>query len=303
MKQENVPPRPAARRAKSRGAASSSDAPSFEPVPLRPRHDGWTPERQVAFIEALAETACVVQAAAAVGLSATAAYALRRRPEAQAFRLAWDAALDFGVRRLADAALSRAVHGVARPIFFQGEQVGERRYFDERLTQFLLRLRDPVRFGKWREGREADQHVDGPALLLSQLVDLASDAAFEGAEAGALAALPDPRRFVAALGLDPERYGIAPRDEDDDDDYGYDGYAGPQDAAAGEASAYDAYGGGGAIACGTDECSDMDASRAALADWISGAFDPDAPAVSATAAAAAPHCRPILRGYRGTEGE
>ena len=29
----------------------------FKPVPLRSRHDGWTAEKQIAFIEALAETA------------------------------------------------------------------------------------------------------------------------------------------------------------------------------------------------------------------------------------------------------
>jgi len=213
MKHSNIPPRLAAPRADARAAASD-----FIPVALHARHNGWTPERQVAFIEALAESACVTRAAEAAGLSATAAYNLRRRPEAQAFRLAWDAALDFGVRRLADAALSRAVHGVARPVFYQGEQIGERRYYDERLTQFILRLRDPVRFGKWRDAREPDQHVDGPALLLSELIDLAEEAAFEGEEAGAAAALPDPRRFVAALGLDPERYGIGPRDEDEEDE-------------------------------------------------------------------------------------
>jgi len=31
----------------------------FEPVPVRPRHDGWTVEKQYAFIEALAETRIV----------------------------------------------------------------------------------------------------------------------------------------------------------------------------------------------------------------------------------------------------
>jgi len=56
--------------------------PPFAPIPLRPRHDGWTPARQRAFIVALAETACVEEAAAHVGLSRAAAYALRRRPDA-----------------------------------------------------------------------------------------------------------------------------------------------------------------------------------------------------------------------------
>lgn len=209
MKQEKFPPRPAAPH------DDAAPAP-FTPVPLRARHDGWTPERQVGFIEALAETACVVQAAAAVGLSATAAYNLRRRPEAQAFRLAWDAALDMGVRRLADAALSRAVHGVARPVFYQGEQIGERRYYDERLTQFILRRRDPVRFGDWRDGREAVQHFDGPALILARLLSLTEDAAYMGEDRGTPAP-PDPTLLAAALGIDPRV--LRPEDADEEDDY------------------------------------------------------------------------------------
>ncbi|PKP86141.1 MAG: hypothetical protein CVT78_13915 [Alphaproteobacteria bacterium HGW-Alphaproteobacteria-17] len=182
---------------------------------MHARHDGWTPERQVGFIEALAETACVTQAAAAVGLSATAAYNLRRRPEAQAFQLAWDAALDFRVRRLADAALSRAVHGVPRPIYYQGERIGEWRHYDERLTMFILRLRDPVRFGDWRNAREAVQHFDGPALVLSRMANLASDAAYDGADNGTPAP-PDPHMLAAALGGPaPRRKRAARRSRDD----------------------------------------------------------------------------------------
>lgn len=182
-------------KASPKGADGNFAAP---PVRLRQRHDGWTPERQVAFIEALAETGCVQQSADHVGLSHTSAYNLRRRPEAQAFRLAWDAALDFAVRRLADADLSRAIHGVPEPIFYRGEQVGERRVFDERLTQFILRTRDPARFGKWREEREAVQHFDGPALILNRMANLSADAAFDGEDKGTPAP-PNPHLLAAAL--------------------------------------------------------------------------------------------------------
>jgi hypothetical protein len=38
--------------------------PDFAPVPRQGnRHDGWTPARQRAFIEALADTGCVTRAA------------------------------------------------------------------------------------------------------------------------------------------------------------------------------------------------------------------------------------------------
>ena len=124
------------------------DTPSFVPVPVRERCDGWTPARQVAFIDALAQTGCVEQAARAVRMTARSAYRLRQHVDAAWFRIAWEGALTYAVGRLADAAMSRAIHGVSRPIFYRGEQVGEWRHYDERLTQFLLRTRDPQRFGR-----------------------------------------------------------------------------------------------------------------------------------------------------------
>ena len=38
-------------------------------LPLRYRHDGWTAERQAAFLKALAATSCVADACKAVGMS------------------------------------------------------------------------------------------------------------------------------------------------------------------------------------------------------------------------------------------
>jgi hypothetical protein len=145
----------------------------YVPIELRHRQDGWTAVRQVDFLTALSESACVEDACRAVGMSTSSAYALRRRTEARAFRAAWDSALDYAVGRLADAALSRALNGVARPVFYKGEQVGERRYFDERLTMFVLRLRDPVRFGKWREKAEFTCPGDGLALCADDHLDRA----------------------------------------------------------------------------------------------------------------------------------
>lgn len=148
----------------------------FTPVPVRPRHDGWTPVRQDAFIRALAETACVEEACAAVGMSPRSAYALRARADAGSFRQAWDAALDYAVTRLADAMLGRALNGVATPVFYKGEQIGERRRYDERLAMFLLRTRAPERYGKWRDGMQAHRpHPDGAAIVLGHALDALAD--------------------------------------------------------------------------------------------------------------------------------
>ena len=120
----------------------------FTPVPVRPRHDGWTVEKQYAFIEALAETGIVEEACRRVGMSRTSADRLRRRPCGAPFRRAWQAAVDYALHRVEESAYRRARDGVARPIFRNGEQVGEYRHYDERLTMFLLRSYRPERYGK-----------------------------------------------------------------------------------------------------------------------------------------------------------
>ena len=60
----------------------------------RIRRDGWTAERQLRFLAALAETASVSAAAAAAGMSRESAYRLRTRKQGALFAAAWDRALD-----------------------------------------------------------------------------------------------------------------------------------------------------------------------------------------------------------------
>jgi hypothetical protein len=137
----------------------------FEPVPVRARHDGWTVERQCAFIEALAETGIVEDACRRVGMSRTAADKLRRRPQGVHFRRAWETAVDYALHRIEENAHRRARDGVARPIFHKGEQIGEWRHYDERLTMFLLRSYRPERYGKALDrllARREDEDGDGP---------------------------------------------------------------------------------------------------------------------------------------------
>ena len=67
----------------------------FAPVPLKIRHDGWSPDLQLRFIVALARGATPAEAARRVGKSRQTAYALRKRKGAEEFAAAWDAALHF----------------------------------------------------------------------------------------------------------------------------------------------------------------------------------------------------------------
>ncbi|MEE4316936.1 MAG: hypothetical protein V2I74_08145 [Erythrobacter sp.] len=121
--------------------------PSFTPVPRKcARHDGWTPERQRAFIEALADTGSVEAACKAVDMAQRGVYALRREPGAEGFRAAWEAALQLGVARVEDVVMDRALNGVEEPVYSYGKLVGTRRKYNDRLLMFILRNRAPDRF-------------------------------------------------------------------------------------------------------------------------------------------------------------
>jgi len=119
------------------------------PRPETPRHDGFTPERQAAFLDALAATGSISAAAQAVGLSRTAIYNLRNREDeaGAAFRAAWDDRLRQAVAVLAETAFDRAINGVEEPVFHKGEQVGTRVRHNDRLLMFMLKALDRENYG------------------------------------------------------------------------------------------------------------------------------------------------------------
>jgi hypothetical protein len=251
-------PRPAAKPAANPAArsarAAKKPATDFEPVELRHRHDGWTPERQVAFIEALAECGCVDSACRRVGISTTAAYALRGQVRAQSFRLAWDMALDHAIQRLSDAAYSRAIHGVVQPIFYKGEQIGERRRYDERLTMFLLRYRNPERYGAWMDTCRAERAPDAATISLAKMLDQVAADAYAEADGAPLP--PRMHRYTP-----PIRFVSAEEQED---------IAERQDAARQRA----------------EDCRERASSDAAFDQWLATGIDSsaDVPSTSATSA-------------------
>lgn len=75
-----------------------ADPLAFEPVPRRNRVDGWTAERQRAFIEALAAIGSPRRAAALMGKSTNGAEQLRRAPGGESFAAAWDRAIATAAR-------------------------------------------------------------------------------------------------------------------------------------------------------------------------------------------------------------
>jgi hypothetical protein len=57
------------------------------------RRDGWTPMRQLRFLDGLARTRSVVKAAAFAGMSRESAYRLRERKDGALFAALWDQVL------------------------------------------------------------------------------------------------------------------------------------------------------------------------------------------------------------------
>jgi hypothetical protein len=146
----------------------------FDPVCVRDRHDGWTPERQRAYVDALADSGVARYAAARVGMSEQGANRLRRRADARSFDLACEAAMRHGARRLRAVAFERAIEGTVKRHYWHGELKSEERVYDNRLLVYLLgktaHLLDEPEEAKavaaqWEPWVEAIEHGTPPPVL------------------------------------------------------------------------------------------------------------------------------------------
>ena len=123
------------------------DTEPFSPESFRARYrdDGWTPEAMEGFIIGLIETGSVRRAADRVDRHVSTAYKTRARvPE---FARAWDAARRMAYARLRDEAMERALQGGYEQVWNNGEMVGVKRVFNDRLLINLLnhlRHEDPA---------------------------------------------------------------------------------------------------------------------------------------------------------------
>jgi hypothetical protein len=124
MRDAPSPPPSKRNKRKTPRQATSEVAWEFDPVVLmddnpllafapychkQPRRNSITPDLQRAFVAHLALTGIVTSAAARIGRSLEALYKLRARPGAEGFAAAWDEALGWGIKRLEDCAIERAL--------------------------------------------------------------------------------------------------------------------------------------------------------------------------------------------------
>ena len=144
----------------------------FLPVPRSPRHDGWSPERQWAFVQALADTGSVSQAARIVGKSVGSANALRRHPLAAGFRAACDAALAQASCTIEEVALDRVLNGEVETFTRgDGESIERRRPCSDRLLIHMLKTRERAaeRRQARREAAEAEAAKAGRVAAMLAL--------------------------------------------------------------------------------------------------------------------------------------
>jgi hypothetical protein len=156
---------PVASTASTASTASVDPPPRFQadftPVPVRYRHDGWTPERQRRYVEELADTLSPAIAAARVGMTEQSVNRLRRRSGAEGFSAACDAAMAFGLRHQAGALLvDRALNGTIVRRYYHGQLVAEERVHSDRLLLFLVQKGEKL-FGSSGETSQLLSDWDG----------------------------------------------------------------------------------------------------------------------------------------------
>ncbi len=127
------------------------DAQIPAPPPRRHRRDGFSAERQEAFLEAVRGGASGREAAHRIGISPTTAYNLYNSADGAAFRAAWDEAAKVTDIVLEDTAFDRAVNGQEEIVFYQGQRVGKRWKYDNNLLMRLLRARQPLKYAPLSE--------------------------------------------------------------------------------------------------------------------------------------------------------
>jgi hypothetical protein len=100
----------------------------FTPVPVKPRHDGWSHAVQLRFVLAIARGAGVDEAARSVGRARVGAYRLRRRAGAESFAAAWDSAAAFAqdARYAAHArrTAGSSIETLLVPRYYRGRLIG-----------------------------------------------------------------------------------------------------------------------------------------------------------------------------------
>jgi hypothetical protein len=153
-----------------------------------PRVDGWTYERQAAFLMALSETGLVSAACKIAEMSVASAYALRREPRGRGFALGWQAAHLLARDRLEDVLLEAAITGV-ESVTERMEGLSVRRSLNGNLSMAVLNRLD-------RRAAALDDRAMAVARSIGAAFEDFITLILDGGDAHAIAAFlemhPDP---------------------------------------------------------------------------------------------------------------
>ena len=136
----------------------------------------FSDRRKKVFLTTLAETGIVSRASAAAGWTSKVAYSLRVSDEA--FKTAWDNAMEFSTDALEEEARRRGQMGTDRPIYQQGRLVGYERQYSDPLLIMLLKAHRRDKFG---DKQEQEVTHKGGVLVVPGVASKAED--WEGAAA------------------------------------------------------------------------------------------------------------------------
>lgn len=102
--------------------------------------------RRACYLEVLRRSANVSRAAREAGIATSTVY--KYRAKNAAFAAEWDAAVAEALDELEDALIQRAKHGVEKPVYYGGSQVGTVRTYSDTLGMFLLKARRPEQYAR-----------------------------------------------------------------------------------------------------------------------------------------------------------
>ena len=127
-----------------------------------------TPEKKNVFLSILRECGNVSHAAMNIGMARGYMYEVRAGdPD---FAAAWDEAVESSLDDIEQALRKRAVEGVDRPVFYQGEVCGHVKEFSDTAAIFLLKGRRPDVF---RDRSESSVTVKSVAEELTERLEIA----------------------------------------------------------------------------------------------------------------------------------